>query len=244
MIKLQNYTPEVYYKKSRDFQFIGRLYDLVLNSVKTNTDLLYSLPVGENMNDQLVDLITLSLGFKPKHNYSTQQLLAICSIFPTLLRKKGTLQAVQLACTTILASEGIITKPNVEMISSNRQSAKVLDTLHIGIPPELSDITLIQDLLSYIIPAGMLIDLTYESITENKNETSFVLDASKTKIYKRDPKVMSVVINPQNESDVEALGLNSTDSNYYEPIEAAKAGMLVNMSVIDSVYNPNSEENT
>ena len=38
MIKLQNLTPEVYYKESRVFQFIGRLYDIVLNSVKTETD--------------------------------------------------------------------------------------------------------------------------------------------------------------------------------------------------------------
>ena len=45
MIKLQNYTPEIYYKESRDFQFIGRLYDLVLNSIKTEVDLLYYLPL-------------------------------------------------------------------------------------------------------------------------------------------------------------------------------------------------------
>ena len=40
MIKLQDMTPDVYYNQSRDFQFIGRLYDIVLNSVKTNADLI------------------------------------------------------------------------------------------------------------------------------------------------------------------------------------------------------------
>ena len=39
MIKLQDYTPDIYYSESRDFQFIGRLFDLVLNYVKTNVDI-------------------------------------------------------------------------------------------------------------------------------------------------------------------------------------------------------------
>lgn len=30
MIKVQNLTPDIYYNRSRDFQFIGRLYDVVL----------------------------------------------------------------------------------------------------------------------------------------------------------------------------------------------------------------------
>ena len=38
MIKLQELTPSVYYEQSRDFQFIGRLYDIVLNYIKTNAD--------------------------------------------------------------------------------------------------------------------------------------------------------------------------------------------------------------
>ena len=48
MIRLQDLVPNVYYEKSRDFQFIGRLFDIVLNSVKTNSDTLYNLPSGKN----------------------------------------------------------------------------------------------------------------------------------------------------------------------------------------------------
>ena len=42
MIRLQDMTPSVYYDQSRDFQFIGRLFDVVLNSVKTNADMVYA----------------------------------------------------------------------------------------------------------------------------------------------------------------------------------------------------------
>ena len=67
MIKLQDYTPEVYYRESRDFQFIGRLYDLVLNYVKTNADLIYSLPLSDNSDNQFIDLMAMTLGFHAKH---------------------------------------------------------------------------------------------------------------------------------------------------------------------------------
>ena len=59
MIKLQDYTPEVYYRESRDFQFIGRLYDLVLNYVKTNADLIYSLPLSDNSDNQFIQPLTI-----------------------------------------------------------------------------------------------------------------------------------------------------------------------------------------
>jgi hypothetical protein len=54
MIKLQNYTPEIYYKESRDFQFIGRLFDLVLNAVKTDADLLYHIPLSTDSDEKLL----------------------------------------------------------------------------------------------------------------------------------------------------------------------------------------------
>ena len=59
MIRMQDYTPEVYYRKSRDFQFIGRLYDLVFNYMKTNADLVYNVPFSDCSDDQLIELSAL-----------------------------------------------------------------------------------------------------------------------------------------------------------------------------------------
>ena len=91
MIKLQDLTPEVYYKESRDFQFLGRLYDLVLNSVKTESELIYNLPLSPNVNEKMLELLTLTLGFKPKHQYNSKQLYAICSVLSEIIRNKGSI---------------------------------------------------------------------------------------------------------------------------------------------------------
>ena len=44
MINIKNQLPNIYYDTSRDFQILGHLYEVVLNYVKTNADMLYLLP--------------------------------------------------------------------------------------------------------------------------------------------------------------------------------------------------------
>ena len=148
MIKLQNYTPEVYYRESRDFQFIGRLYDLVLNYVKTNVDLIYSLPLSDNSDNQFIDLMAMTLGFHAKHKYTSQQLKAICFVLSEIIRNKGTIKALTIACDAIFHAEGIQGQFDYELTNNNTN-------IVIYLPQELSDTTLLNDLFEYILPAGM-----------------------------------------------------------------------------------------
>ena len=147
MIKLQDYTPEVYYRESRDFQFIGRLYDLVLNYVKTNADLIYSLPLSDNSDNQFIDLMAMTLGFHAKHKYTSQQLKAICFVLSEIIRNKGTIKALTIACDAIFHAEGIQGQFDYELTNNNTN-------IVIYLPQELSDTTLLNDLFEYILPAG------------------------------------------------------------------------------------------
>ena len=107
MIRLQDLVPNVYYEKSRDFQFIGRLFDIVLNSVKTNSDTLYNLPSGKNKDERLLNLLAFTLGFQPKHHYNSKQLEAICSVLSLVIKNKGSLNAIIIATNAILHAEGL-----------------------------------------------------------------------------------------------------------------------------------------
>ena len=147
-IKLQDYTPDIYYNESRDFQFIGRLYDLVLNYLKTNADLLYSLPLSENSDDKFIELLALTLGFKVRHKYTAKHLRAICSCFSEILRNKGSIQAILLACGAVFNSEGINSKVNYELDTQK-------SILTVFLPPQLRDTTLLLDICDYILPAGL-----------------------------------------------------------------------------------------
>jgi hypothetical protein len=155
MIRLQDLTPAVYYEQSRDFQFMGRLYDVVLNSIKTNATNLYNLPAEKNMDEQLLNLLALTLGFKPTKNYNSKQLLAICSVLPTILKYKGSIQAMVLATNALLAAEGV--KQPLDYTLIPKQGI----TLYVA--QELEDLNLFTDLLDYLLPAGLSCNIIKES---------------------------------------------------------------------------------
>lgn len=193
MIKLQNYTPEIYYKESRDFQLLGRLYDLVLNSIKTEADLLYYLPLSTNSDEKLLELLALTLGFKPKHQYNAKHLKAVCSVFAELMKYKGSIKALKIACEALFNAMDISQALDYDF-TKGKDNAE----LNLYIAQEFGDITILNDLLTYILPAGMSCNIirefhlltdsqtniglqdTVETYTINTLETSQLADLSRT----------------------------------------------------------------
>lgn len=198
MIKLQNYTPEIYYKESRDFQFIGRLYDLVLNSVKTEVDLLYNLPLSTNSDEKLLELLSMTLGFKPRRQYNARQLKAICSVFSEILKHKGSIKALKIACEALFNAMDIDQALDYDFTQSIDKTDKT--DLNLYISEDFEDISILYDLLTYVLPAGMSCNIIRElrlnttsltelgltnTVTLNKisdSETAYIADLSRTDI--------------------------------------------------------------
>ena len=175
MILLQEYTPEIYYKQSRDFQLFGRLFDIVLNSVKTNADMIYDVPSSDAVGSKMIDLLALTLGFKGTHSYNIKQLTAICSILPTILKCKGSYKAIEIVCQTVLTAEGITSDPVIIIDDETHK-------LSLFIPQTLSDINLLKDLLAYIMPAGITVELARLTSDSFKTHTTIGLMNNKQSV--------------------------------------------------------------
>ena len=211
MIKLQELTPSIYYEQSRDFQFIGRLYDIVLNYIKTNADNLYTLPIGKNMDEKLLNLLAFTLGFQSKHHYNSKQLLAICSVLPLILKNKGSLNAILIAVNSILYAEGINQALDYEFKNNN---------LVLYLSPDLSDLTLLKDIMIYILPAGIGCDMIKEIQSVNKIETILNTNDEIT-IYKDVASKFNKIINPRDDEEKIILASGRPAGN---------TGMLVNIA--------------
>lgn len=153
MIKFHNQVPSVYSNTSRDFQYLGWLIDIVLNSVKHNVDDLYDLPKSKT-DTRLTELLAMTLGFKVKRNYDQQQLKALVEALPRILKYKGTLTAVTLAGNALVAASGAI---GDFMVDKEKTTGGELAVI---LPKSLIDISLFTDLLPYILPAGMTCHIT------------------------------------------------------------------------------------
>lgn len=227
MIKLQDLTPSIYYEQSRDFQFIGRLYDIVLNYIKTNADNLYTLPIGKNMDEKLLNLLAFTLGFQSKHHYNSKQLLAICSVLPLILKNKGSLNAILIAVNSILYAEGINQALNYEFKDNN---------LVLYLSPDLSDLTLLKDIMIYILPAGIGCDMIKEIQSINKIET-ILTTKDEVKVYEKDTTTLNKIFDPKKLADDKDKQKMFTMGR-----PADNVGMLVNIASWkkDNKQNKNS----
>ena len=220
MIKLQELTPSVYYEQSRDFQFIGRLYDIVLNYVKTNADNLYTLPIGKNMDEKLLNLLAFTLGFQSKHHYNSKQLLAICSVLPLILKNKGSLNAILIAVNSILYAEGINQALDYEFKNNN---------LVLYLSPDLSDLALLKDIMIYILPAGIGCDMIKEIQSVNKIETVLTTKDEVT-VYKDVASKFNKILDVRD-ADIKEMLANGKPAN--------NTGILVNINSRRSSNNSN-----
>jgi hypothetical protein len=146
MINLREQVPVIYSAASRDFQYLGWLIDIVLNSVKHNIDDLYYLPNVQS-NTKFAELLATTLGFKIKRRYDQKQLAALVSILPSILKCKGTEKAVLIAGYALIKASGSPGEPKCKLDNKGN--------LEIILPKELIDVSLFSDLLPYILPGGM-----------------------------------------------------------------------------------------
>lgn len=151
MIKIQESVPNIYYDSSRDFQLIGHLFDLVLNSTKTEADLLFNLPLSTNSDDQLLELLAFTLGLRlSKDKYTTRQLRAVCEVAPKIMRNKGSKQAIELLCKALLRADSIEGSSYITLLDNKL-------TVYITNVATCHDILI--ELLPYIVPAGIVFNI-------------------------------------------------------------------------------------
>lgn len=199
-MQIENMVPEVYYKESRDFAFIGRLIEIAFNYMKTGADCVINNFTNVNTDNDTLELLCDSLGFEVKHNYITKDLLYIISNFSQLLKKKGTIEAVELAVKTLISSQGIDEGISESFIEVDR----IKNEFTIMLPEKLTDTILLEDLFDYILPVGTT--YKFEKISNSnakydsfipiiEKDTDTVTESSDKKelrsIYKEDYKTIN-----------------------------------------------------
>lgn len=147
MIKTKNLVPEVYYNQSRDFQFLGRAFEIIFNYAKMNTDLITGAPTSNNLDDRLIPLLAKTVGFETRHQYNAQDLKNVCDVFIDLVRNKGTKNAIERAVYTLMNAQNISGYTEVRIDSDNH-------VVNIYIPYGLKDLVLLEDIFDYILPVG------------------------------------------------------------------------------------------
>ena len=148
-MRFDKMVPEIYYKESRDFSYVGRVVEVLLNYMRTNAELVGQYPINNSdASSSMIELMATTLGFESKHKYQNKDLISLCSVFALLLRNKGNRKSIEDAITTLMRSQGIDDTFSIE--ADPNEDYKYV----IYVPQKLNDIVLLEDIYEYILPVG------------------------------------------------------------------------------------------
>ena len=159
MIRLQNSTPSEYCAQSRDFQLFCRLYDTVFNSLQFNISTITSILDTKRCRDTILPLLQTKLGFFTNKETDNASLRYFLEVFPLLVKDKGTAKAIQRAVITFLKINKVLSPVTIyytieEIVLTNNYTVPD-HTILIGINCSFLDTTLLEEVLKYILPAGI-----------------------------------------------------------------------------------------
>lgn len=180
-MKVEKLIPEVYYSQSRDFSYIGRLFEILFNYMRTGADCVSVKHDSPNIDATVIELVASTLGFESKHKYSTRDLIYIISSFSSLLRKKGSKDAINTAVQLLMNSQKIQMDELTDYVGSLTSEANPL-MLNIKIPEQLTDLILLEDIFEYILPAGVLYTFT-RVIPQPKKEITVSMELDNSYAY-------------------------------------------------------------
>ena len=195
-----------------------------------------NFPISNYTDSKLIDLLCRTLGFENKENYRNDDLNAICNVFISLIRNKGTIKSIETLVKTILRVEGIKRKFDVAVLTDENQKYKYIQ---ISIPDVITnpEIKLMEEVLEYIVPAGMcynirtatLLEAGQGQITFNQALSARNLESNNTysNISIAKDNTSRMVTSNERHSD--------TDIGHFEDIENPRVGDIRYSKVIGKV---------
>ena len=222
MLEFEKLTPQVYYKESRDFQLFGRIYDVIFNYLKNNTLAIRDLATNINTESKLLELMCNTLGFKTKRDYNDLELSALCSIFLKCMKSKGSIRSIKLLLDMITS---------IENSSSEAKIIKDYEgkSLNILIPSDITDWTLIRDVMDYIMPAGSSYILQSQNLIEGKAKSEIEVSSNISHMGSWSPVSAAILKVVDNQEIV----------NYNVALDVPKdTGIPTTGSIVTGTVNP------
>ena len=211
-LQLEHNVPDVYVEKSRDFQLLCRILDVVLNAAAERASGIVDNLDVDTIEEELLYPLVRRMGFTSKQYFPPRVLKNIAENFPHIIKNKGTIKAIEEAAYTILSAEQAIKYLEVKY---NPESAQV--TILTSAGKELSDsyIDQLTALLEFIMPAGVV--WTYvPSVTTFEEKTDKINNTAKIIRFRGIGAAIAHIIQTQNNILNKGDGLTSRGVDWDE----------------------------
>lgn len=175
VFRLQENVPDVYTRKSRDFQLLCNVFDCVNNGVKYDIDSIVDILDTRKCNERLLPLLQTKLGFFSNKNFTASQLRAVLTSFKQIVKDKGSEIGIREAIEVFLKISNASNKSEIRQLnrdlSVSEESVRTRLTnnylIDVAIESSTLDVTILTELLRYVLPAGYRLQYSFYSSFDN-----------------------------------------------------------------------------
>lgn len=234
VFRLQEHVPDVYARKSRDFQLLCNIFDCMNNAVKYDIDSIKDVMDTNLCNDRLLTLLQNKIGFFTNKPMSSDTQRLILKAFPYMVKNKGSSLGIKQAIYTFLKTQGVDGTVTVEVRNKEKVEtelgSKISNTyiVEIGMQTRVLDTTILTEILKYIIPAGYIVKYSFNNEYSVENEVTssdcihiiFVREAlnSGVRISNYEDILQS---DPVNAIDTATVVTNDVKDEIYEKLQGS-----------------------
>lgn len=185
LFRISEHVPDVYPRKSRDFQLFCAVFDIVFGYLKYNIDSIRNITDTEYCNQKLIPLLQTKLGFYSDSSIPSEDLRLILKAFPFLVKNKGSLTGITGALRIFLKVIGSDAEYEVKVLnkvysSDGEYQEDESYIINIATSEVLTNTDVLDQILKYVVPAGYIVKYTYK----NTSDTITKIDYSdKTRIH-------------------------------------------------------------
>lgn len=160
--RLSEHTPDVYSRKSRDFQLFCAIFDCLFGQLKYDIDSIRDVTDTSQCNERLLPLLQTKLGFFTNAKIQGEDLRLILKAFPLIVHNKGSLTGIQYAVQVYLKIMGLDVDSDVNITNKTYGTTPAYESY------------------KYYDSNGKMITSYYAPDNWGTNETTFYYDSSKT----------------------------------------------------------------
>lgn len=216
--KFQDMIPEVYTNTSRDFQLLTRLYDIIIDGVKFDSDSIIRLINTNTCNSKILELLQTKLGFITSEHYTNEEIRYVLKSFPIIIKNKGSLKGIKQAVTVFSKLNKIKSNVSINIInkSNDYEKSYIID---VNLHSQNLDTSLLDEIFKYILPTGSIVKYNFYS-TSLQNKSNYALHTY-TNIIVLDDSVNSLIRgsyiqyrNPCEYDLIGSIGLTQLSTEY------------------------------
>lgn len=152
MIESKKFVPKVL-ADSRDFRVFLKLLDILICSIKNNTDDFINLLNPEKCHYRLLPLLASYVGYKYDYNISFDANRIIIKEYPNMIRNRGSETGIKLAVAVAINATGFYEDTNLLSlfdVAYDNEEAKIMIYMYTN-----HFVNKIKDLIEVVRPAGV-----------------------------------------------------------------------------------------